>query len=122
MTITVLEGKVPQKTIRRCGIGKLKTLGPERSEVKASGEDDKTRRTKRLRASSAKEELPLARSETPTTPRLSGGRVHELATLYLAEQDLEVRFQVRAIRGKGKVERGLDLLAKAQGKSSPDSR
>ena len=90
--------------------------------VKASGEDDKTRRTKRLRAASAKEELPLARSETPTTPRLSGGRVHELATLYLAEQDLEVRFQVRAIRGKGKVERGLDLLAKAQGKSSPDSR
>ncbi|BAM07257.1 RNA-guided endonuclease InsQ/TnpB family protein [Leptospirillum ferrooxidans] len=63
----LLEGKVPQKTIRRCGIGKLKTLGPERSEVKASGEDDKTRRTKRLRASSAKEELPLARSETPPT-------------------------------------------------------
>ena len=63
----LLEGKVPQKTIRRCGIGKLKTLGPERSEVKASGEDDKTRRTKRLRAASAKEELPLARSETPTT-------------------------------------------------------
>ena len=63
----LLEGKVRQKTIRRCGIGKLKTLGPERSEVKASGEDDKTRRSKRLRAASAKEELPLARSETPPT-------------------------------------------------------
>ena len=60
----------------------------------------------------------LAREQKISVNRL----IDELATLYLAEQDLEVRFQARALRGKGKVERGLDLLAKAQGKSSPDSR
>ncbi|MHB1729168.1 MAG: RNA-guided endonuclease InsQ/TnpB family protein, partial [Leptospirillum sp.] len=63
----LLEGTIQKKRVRRCGIGKEKQLGPERSEVKASGEDDKTRRTKRLRASSAKEEHPLVRSETPPT-------------------------------------------------------
>ena len=44
-----------------------RTLGQELSEVKASGEDHKTQRPKRLRASSAKEEHPLVRSETPPT-------------------------------------------------------
>jgi hypothetical protein len=43
----------------------------------------------------------------------------KLATLYLAEQDLKARFQARRHRGRGKEERGLALLAKAQGKCSP---
>ena len=60
------EGKIRKKEVRRCGIGKRKQLGQE-SCVKASGEDNKTQRPKRLRASSAKEELPLARAEIPTT-------------------------------------------------------
>ena len=63
----LLDGTIPEKTARRCGIGKPKHLGPERSEVKASGEDSQTRRPKRLRAASTKEERPLARAETPTT-------------------------------------------------------
>ena len=63
----LLEGKIQKKEVRRCGIGKLKTLGQELSEVNASGEDDKTRRTKRLCAASAKEERPVARPETPPT-------------------------------------------------------
>ena len=63
----LLGGHIQKKTVRRCGIGKQKPLGQERSEVKASGEDDKTRRAKRLRASSAKEEFSVVRSETPTT-------------------------------------------------------
>ncbi|MHB1747703.1 MAG: RNA-guided endonuclease InsQ/TnpB family protein [Leptospirillum sp.] len=63
----LLEGSIQKKRVRRCGIGKEKQLGPERSEVKASGEEHKTQRPKRLRASSAKEERPLVRSETPPT-------------------------------------------------------
>ncbi len=63
----LLEGKIQKKEVRRYGIGKPKQLGQELSEVKASGEDDKTRGPKRLRASSAKEEYPLVRSETPPT-------------------------------------------------------
>ncbi|MHB1899777.1 MAG: zinc ribbon domain-containing protein [Leptospirillum sp.] len=63
----LLEGTIQKKRVRRCGIGKEKQLGPELSEVKASGEESKTQRTKRLRASSAKEEHPLVRSETPPT-------------------------------------------------------
>ena len=63
----LLEGSIQKKRVRRCGIGKEKQPGPERSEVKASGEEHKTQRPKRLRASSAKEERPLVRSETPTT-------------------------------------------------------
>ncbi|MHB8543234.1 MAG: RNA-guided endonuclease InsQ/TnpB family protein, partial [Leptospirales bacterium] len=63
----LLGGNVQKKPVRRCGIGKRKQLGPERSEVKASGEEDKTRRSKGLRASSAKEERSVARPETPTT-------------------------------------------------------
>ncbi|MHB1900066.1 MAG: hypothetical protein ACYCSV_11505, partial [Leptospirillum sp.] len=77
----LLEGTIQKKRVRRCGIGKEKQPGPERSEVKASGEKHKTQRPKRpnaqtpkrpnaqtpkrLRASSAKEERPLVRLETP---------------------------------------------------------
>ncbi|MHB1747076.1 MAG: RNA-guided endonuclease InsQ/TnpB family protein, partial [Leptospirillum sp.] len=42
----LLEGTIQKKRVRRCGIGKEKQPGPERSEVKASGEDDKTQRPK----------------------------------------------------------------------------
>lgn len=58
----------------------------------------------------------LARGQKISVNRL----IDELATLYLAEQDLEARFQARAQRGRGKEERGLALLAKAQGKISPE--
>ena len=63
----LLGGNIQKKTVRRCGIGKQKQPGQELSEVKASGEENQTRRPKRLRASSAKEELSVARPETPTT-------------------------------------------------------
>ena len=65
--LLLLEGKIQKKEVRRCGIGKLKTLGREPSEVNSSGEDDTNRRPTRLRATSAKEEHPLARPEPPTT-------------------------------------------------------
>jgi predicted DNA-binding protein len=44
--------------------------------------------------------------------------IDEMATLLLAEFDAEARFALRAARGKGKakVDRGLLLLAKAQGR------
>lgn len=38
----------------------------------------------------------------------------EITTLMLAEFDLETQFQIRAQRGQGKAERGLELLAKAK--------
>lgn len=38
----------------------------------------------------------------------------EITTLMLAEFDLETQFQIRAQRGEGKAERGLELLAKAK--------
>ena len=38
----------------------------------------------------------------------------EITTLMLAEFDLETQFQIRAQRGQGKTERGLELLAKAK--------
>ncbi|MHB1605459.1 MAG: zinc ribbon domain-containing protein [Leptospirales bacterium] len=63
----LLEGNIQKKPVRRCGIGKQKQLGQERSEVKASGEENKTRRPKRLRASSTKEEFSVVRPETPPT-------------------------------------------------------
>jgi len=63
----LLGGNIQKKPVRRCGIGKQKQLGQELSEVKASGEDNKTQRPKRLCASSAKEEFSVARSETPPT-------------------------------------------------------
>ena len=37
-----------------------------------------------------------------------------MATLILAELDAETRFMIRAELGKGKVERGLELLEKAR--------
>ncbi len=45
--------------------------------------------------------------------------IDEMTTLMLAEFDAETRFQLRAARGAGKVQRGLKLLHKAaQTKSS----
>jgi hypothetical protein len=38
----------------------------------------------------------------------------KMATLTLAEFDAETRFNVRAARGAGRDERGLDLLQKAR--------
>lgn len=40
----------------------------------------------------------------------------EMATLLLAELDAEARFALRAERGRGKTQRGAELLRKAQGK------
>lgn len=42
----------------------------------------------------------------------------ELTTLMLAEFDAETRFKSRALRGAGKKNRGLELLAKAAGERS----
>ena len=39
--------------------------------------------------------------------------VDEMATIMLTEFDTEMRFQMRVDRGRGKIERGLALLAKA---------
>ncbi len=39
--------------------------------------------------------------------------VDEMATIMLTEFDAETRFQMRAERGRGKVDQGLALLAKA---------
>lgn len=44
--------------------------------------------------------------------------LNEMTTLLLADFDAETRFKVRAKRGKGKTERGLQLLAKAMAGSS----
>jgi len=60
--------------------------------------DDKYRRLK-----------ALAQSRGTSVNRL----IDEMATLMLAEFDAETRFRVRAERGKGKAERGLELLEKA---------
>ena len=38
--------------------------------------------------------------------------IDEMTTLLLADMDTETRFLVRAERGRGKVERGLELLEK----------
>ncbi len=53
----LLEWKIQKKEIWRCGIGKGKQLGREPSEVKASFDSDQTRRPKRLRETSAKEDI-----------------------------------------------------------------
>ena len=42
--------------------------------------------------------------------------IDEMATVLLAENDAEVRFLLRAQSGKGKRERGLELLDKAKGR------
>ena len=39
--------------------------------------------------------------------------IDEMATLMIVEHDAEVRFRLRAARGRGKIERGLKLLRKA---------
>lgn len=44
--------------------------------------------------------------------------IDEMATLLLAEFDAEARFALRAKRGRGKVQRGLQLLQKARGDSA----
>jgi predicted DNA-binding protein len=43
--------------------------------------------------------------------------INEMATLLLADFDAETRFKLRAERGKGRAERGLDLLNKAMGEN-----
>ena len=48
--------------------------------------------------------------------------IDEMATLILAESDAETRFLLRAERGQGKRARGIDLLAKAQGKQIRPAR
>ena len=44
--------------------------------------------------------------------------IEEMATVAIAEHDAEVRFHVRAARGRGKTARGLELLRKAAGPRS----
>ena len=44
--------------------------------------------------------------------------IEEMATVAIAEHDAEVRFLLRAARGRGKSARGLELLRKAAGKRS----
>lgn len=41
--------------------------------------------------------------------------IDEMTTIMLAEFDAETRFQLRAERGQGKQDRGVDLLRKAKG-------
>jgi predicted DNA-binding protein len=53
----------------------------------------------------------LAKSRGTPLNRL----IDEMTTLMLAEFDAETRFNVRAVRGAGKRERGLELLDKAVG-------
>jgi len=55
----------------------------------------------------------LAKSRGTPLNRL----IDEMTTAMLAEFDAETRFHIRAARGAGKEERGLELLAKAQGQS-----
>lgn len=43
--------------------------------------------------------------------------INEMATLLLADFDAETRFKLRAEHGKGRAERGLDLLNKAMGEN-----
>ncbi len=54
----------------------------------------------------------LAQSRGTSVNRL----LDEVTTLLLAEFDAETRFRLRAQRGAGKAERGLDLLDKAASK------
>lgn len=52
----------------------------------------------------------LAQSRGTTLNRL----IDDMTTMMLVEHDAETRFRLRAARGSGKTERGLELLAKAQ--------
>jgi predicted transcriptional regulator len=60
--------------------------------------DDKYRRLKEI-----------ARQRGTSVNRL----IDEMTTLLLADMDTETRFLLRAERGRGKVERGLELLNKS---------
>lgn len=53
----------------------------------------------------------LARSRGTTLNAL----IDEMTTILLVEHDTELRFRLRAARGEGKIQRGLDLLDKATG-------
>lgn len=53
----------------------------------------------------------LAQSRGTTLNRL----IDEMTTMMLVEHDAEVRFRLRAAKGTGKTERGLELLKKAAG-------
>ena len=55
----------------------------------------------------------LARARKQSVTRL----FDEMATVLIAEYDVETRFRVQAARGAGKVKRGLQLLAKASGEA-----
>ena len=57
----------------------------------------------------------LAESRDTTLNRL----IDDKATVMLAEFDAETRFKLRAARGAGQAERGLDLLQKAAGTATP---
>ncbi len=52
----------------------------------------------------------LAKKRGTTINRL----LDEMTTLMLAEFDIETRYKARVERGKGKTERGLELLEKAK--------
>ncbi len=51
----------------------------------------------------------LALSRGTTLNRL----IDEMTTIMLVEHDAETRFRLRAARGTGQTQRGIDLLAKA---------
>lgn len=59
----------------------------------------------------------LARSRGTTLNRL----IDEMATQMLTEHDAETRFHLRAGRGAGEEQRGLNLLAKAETAQSSGS-
>lgn len=46
--------------------------------------------------------------------------IDEMATQLLTEFDAQTRFQLRAARGSGQVERGLAMLVRASGASEVD--
>ena len=54
--------------------------------------------------------LALAEYRGTSVDRL----LDEMATLMLSDYEAEIRFLLRAARGQGKAERGLELLKKAQ--------
>ena len=60
----------------------------------------------------------LAKSRNVSVNKL----IEEMATVMLAEFDAETRFRLRAARGHGKQQRGLELLQKAAGKARPVRR
>ena len=60
----------------------------------------------------------LAKSRNVSVNKL----IEEMATVMLAEFDAETRFKLRASRGRGRQQRGLELLEKAAGKARPVRR